>query len=181
MEGKATRFALLLLCGALLVIGIHRFTNGDETVASGVTVYVFLSEDCPISQSATLALNALHRECAAGKIKFVGVFANASSTEETITRFKQKYEMQFTSTFDNDNRLMRSLGAKVTPEAFIVDNSSQRILYKGRIDDSFAALGQRRQVVTSHELQEALAALTNGHAIAVKETKAVGCFITARE
>ncbi len=184
MEKKTLRFALLLLCGLFVVIGIHRATHGDaatEIAEPGVTVYIFLAEDCPISQSATLVLKQLHHEYARGKIKFAGVFANAASNEASVAQFQKKYELPFPVQLDGESRLMKSLGARVTPETFVVDHSSQRVLYKGRIDNSFAHLGQRRQVITAHELQDALAAISKGHAIAVKETQAIGCFITPRK
>ncbi len=182
MQQKAVRFALFAFAGALAMIGLRRFASRDEAAApakSGVAVYVFLAEDCVISQSATLALKSLHREFQ-GAIDFVGVFANASSTVETVAQFRKKYEMPFGLKLDDDNQLLRALGARVTPEVFAVEQASQKILYKGRIDDSFARVGQRRSVVTSHELQDALAAIVKGDTIAVKETQAIGCFITRR-
>jgi peroxiredoxin len=181
MKQRAIHFALPLLGSTLLALGLHRITNGEDAPETGVTIYIFLAEDCPISQSATLTLKTLYREYDTNKIEFIGVFANSASTEASMAQFQQKYEIPFTLKFDADNRIMKSLGARVTPEVFVVGQPSRRILYKGRIDDSFARVGQRRQIVTAHELREALSAITDGRPIAVKETRAIGCYITPRQ
>ena len=183
MEKKALHLGLILFSGALLFLAMQRAANEKSAAgagASGVTVYIFLAEECPVSQSATLALKELYHKYAGGRIAFAGVFANASSTAESVAQFRQKYEMPFPLQWDDENRLLHLLGARVTPEAFVLDHSTWRVLYRGRIDDSFAGLGQRRQVITAHELQDALDALTTGRPIAVKETQALGCFITPR-
>ena len=78
MKHRTITLALTLLAGALIAFGIHRVTRGKSAPDPGVTVYVFLAEDCPISQSATLALKSLYHEFHSPKTEFVGVFANAA-------------------------------------------------------------------------------------------------------
>jgi hypothetical protein len=56
----------------------------------------------------------------------------------------------------------------------VVDDSG-RIRYRGRIDDQFFDLGRRRQVVRSHDLQDAIAAVLAGEAVQEPETEAIGC------
>src|SRR5262245_42175852 len=92
MKPKAIRLALLTLCSAMIAFCMYRVLNGDKAPATGVTVYAFLTEDCPISQSATLALKSLYREYNGNGIDFVGVFANSASTEAGMAQFQQKYE-----------------------------------------------------------------------------------------
>jgi peroxiredoxin len=181
MKKRAILFALALLATTLIALGIHRVLNGESALESSVTVYVFLAEDCPISQSATLELKSLFREYNSNRVEFTGVFANSASTEAGMAQFRQKYEIPFSLKFDAANRIMKSLGARVTPEVFVVQQASRRVLYKGRIDNSFARVGQRRQIVTAYELREALSAITGGRPVPVKETQAIGCFITPRQ
>ncbi len=66
------------------------------------------------------------------------------------------------------------MGAKTTPEAFLVDPSGQ-ILYRGRIDDRFPDFGKKRAKPTKEELRDALADYVSGSEIRTKQTQAVGC------
>ena len=49
------------------------------------------------------------------------------------------------------------------------------ILYRGRIDNLFPALGSRRQQASRHELRDALDAVLDGKPVAVSRSEAVGC------
>jgi hypothetical protein len=51
------------------------------------------------------------------------------------------------------------------------------LLYRGRIDDGYAALGKKRAVVTEHDLRDALDAIAAGKPVKKAKTKAIGCLI----
>jgi thiol-disulfide isomerase/thioredoxin len=138
-------------------------------------------EDCKICQSYTPTLKALHQNYAKEGFEFIGVFPNASSSRESVLSFQKNYALPFPVKLDLGNKLSRALGARLTPEVFVVDNASEKILYQGRIDNAFFKLGQRRSVITTHELRDALEAIKSGKPIAVVKTEAVGCFITPRK
>lgn len=72
---------------------------------------------------------------------------------------------------------MEALGASVTPEVVVFNESKEKILYKGRIDDSYARVGKRKRVTSTSELKEVLEAIKNDQPIQVSNTTAVGCFI----
>ncbi|GAA4354435.1 hypothetical protein GCM10023185_16280 [Hymenobacter saemangeumensis] len=141
------------------------------------TVYVFLAETCPISQAATLPLRELHSRYAGQGVRFVGVFPDKEASPASLRSFAQTYQLPFVLQADPGQRLTRRLRARVTPEAVVVAADGRRVLYQGRLDDSFARLGQRRTVVQHHELADALAAVMAGNPVAVPRTDAVGCFI----
>jgi len=67
-------------------------------------------------------------------------------------------------------------GVTITPEAAIV-NSAGKVVYRGRIDNSYAALGQARRAPTSHDLRDALDATLAGKPAPNPKTKALGCYI----
>ena len=67
--------------------------------------------------------------------------------------------------------------AKVTPEVVVYDEDNEKVIYKGRIDNQFVRVGRRRQVLTSQELKDVLAALQNEESIEISSTDAIGCFI----
>ncbi len=69
-----------------------------------------------------------------------------------------------------------AMGATTAPEAFIVGSDS-KVLYRGRIDDRFVALGKPRHEVRERDLRRALEAVIEGRKVEVAETKPVGCLI----
>jgi hypothetical protein len=70
--------------------------------------------------------------------------------------------------------LVKATGATVTPEAAVI-NGEGKVAYLGRIDDSYAALGQPRRPVKSADLREAL---IRGQRPPKAATKALGCYIS---
>ena len=140
------------------------------------TVYVFLAPTCPISQAVTLELRTLHQQYAAKGIAFVGVFPDSTLTLAALTTFGRDYQLRFPLQPDPSHRLTRRLGATITPEAALTD-AAGLLRYRGRLNDQYVRLGQRRQVVQHHELADALAALTANRPIPVARAAAVGCLI----
>ena len=49
------------------------------------------------------------------------------------------------------------------------------VLYRGRIDDLYIALGKRRDHVTAHDLRDALDEIVGGRPVGNPRTQAVGC------
>jgi hypothetical protein len=145
--------------------------------APRATVYIFLADTCPISQAATLPLRELHGRYAPQGIRFVGVFPGAEVTAAEVAAFAQTYQVPFALQLDPGQQLTRRLKARITPEAVVLAADGRRVLYQGRLDDSYAALGRRRTVVQHHELADALAAISTGRRVAQPHTEAVGCFI----
>ncbi len=169
------------LASIILGAGAENANSQIRIGRADFAVYIFLSEDCPISQSYTLVLKELHQNYAKAGFDFIGIFPNASSTQESMLSFQRNFALPFPVKLDNANKISRSLGARLTPEVFVVDKASNKVLYQGRIDNAFFKLGQRRSVITTHELQEALEALKRKQPIAIAKTEAVGCFITPRK
>ena len=171
----------LLFVFTLLLVGRGQVGQAGPPPAPGkqlpFTVYVFLAETCPISQQATLPLRELHAKYAARGVHFVGVFPGSTATAASLAEFKRKYAVPFDLQLDPGQQLTRRLKARITPEAIVVATAGQRISYQGRLDDRYAALGERRSLSQHHELAEALADLAAGRPVAVARTEAVGCFI----
>ncbi|MEC7776571.1 MAG: hypothetical protein VYC32_10785, partial [Planctomycetota bacterium] len=61
------------------------------------------------------------------------------------------------------------------PEAFVIGKPG--ILYRGRIDDLYADLGQKRRQARNRDLRDALDAVLSGKAVKNPTTRAVGCYI----
>lgn len=142
-----------------------------------ITVYIFLHEACIISQYYTLPLRELHKEYADEQIQFIGLFPNFSSKPNKIEAFKTSYKLPFDLKTDYYHTKKDALGAMVTPEVVVYNESQAQILYKGRIDDAYARVGQRKRFTSTSELKDVLEAISNNQPILVSNTEAVGCFI----
>ncbi|HFA48191.1 MAG TPA: redoxin domain-containing protein [Bacteroidetes bacterium] len=163
----------------LAFLSLPNLATAEEKPADdSVTVYIFLGEECIVSQYFTKQLNELHREFGGGKTAFLGLFPNPSSSNKKIEAFRQKYSLAFPLKLDVLQRHMDKFGVKVTPEVVVFNHSSQQVLYQGRIDNTFFRVGKRRQVTTSSELRDVLLAIRQEAFVPVPPTKAVGCFIS---
>ena len=152
--------------------------NPIDSSKDGITVYVFLHESCLISQYYTLPLRKLHQEYCNKNIQFVGLFPNLSSKTDKIRSFKKKYKIPFELKTDFYHTKTDKFGATITPEVVVYNETKQQIIYKGRIDDSYARVGKRKRVTATSDLKNVLEAIVNDKSILVFETKAVGCFIS---
>lgn len=157
-----------------LLLGLSGFTqNGSNKKA---TVYIFLSETCPICQSYTVSLRELNKKYYSKGVEFVGIFPNYDADMDSINLFKKKYRVPFELRIDKKGELAKHFSASITPEVF-VENIKGQLLYSGRIDDSFYEVGKRRQVISSFDLDKALSSIVKGEKIETPKTQAVGCII----
>jgi len=144
----------------------------------GLTVYIFLSETCPICKSITPEVNKLQQEFGGLDVSFLGIFPNKKfSTLESRTAFAQKFGLKFPLQADSGQTLTQTFKATITPEVIVVDNQTNKILYRGMIDNSFAAIGKRRTVVTKFFLRSALKDWMLGKKPLLSNTEPVGCLI----
>lgn len=143
-----------------------------------VEVYVFMGEECIISQYYTLTLKQLWIDYAGESIHFKGLFPNPSSSPEKIKAFQDKYQLPFSLSLDLQQENMHRFGVKVTPEVVVFDKGKQEILYQGRIDNTYFRVGKRRTITTRTELEEVLHAVQANEKPIVQNAPAVGCLIT---
>ncbi len=74
------------------------------------------------------------------------------------------------------HKLADATGATITPQAVVV-NKSGNVLYRGRIDNFYAALGKPRRMATEHDLRQALDEALAGKPVTHPQTQALGCYI----
>jgi peroxiredoxin len=144
---------------------------------ASVTVYLFLSENCPICQSYTVTLKTLYGKYKSNAVTFVGVFSNYWSTLKSVHAFGEKYSIPFQLITDPGGLLAKRMGATISPEVF-VENNSGELIYSGRIDNAFYELGKRKNTIISTELADVLEQLSTNKTVTVKKTEAVGCVLS---
>lgn len=142
------------------------------------TVYVFMGEECIISQQYTLLLKKLHQTYSSDQISFQGYFPNPSSNEDKLSKFQTTYQIPFDLELDHLQQQMDRFGVKVTPEVVVFHHDKEEVVYQGRIDNTFFRVGKRRTITTTAELEDVLKAIQSNKAVEVTNTQAIGCFIT---
>jgi hypothetical protein len=140
-------------------------------------VYFFLLEDCKITQAYTDKMRVLYSTFVQDSIQFTGYFPNPISTDSTVQAFAEKHRLPFNCTRRDAYAQAKRFGVSITPEVVVYNIHRDSVYYQGRIDNLFERLGQRRQVVSSHELEAALYCIQNNKMILIPRTKAVGCFL----
>lgn len=136
-------------------------------------VLLFLAPLCPICQNMSFDLRQIEADFGEAPIEFIGIFPNASTTEDQIQVFKETYGLEMVMALDTAN-WAEALGARWTPEAFVLD-ASDAVVYRGRINDRYFAPGKRRPKTRKRDLDAALRSCLEGVAVKVPVTDAVGC------
>ncbi len=162
---------ILIFC-ALVLSSVTNPTLAKDSV----TVHIFLLDDCVICQDYSPKLNQLYEQYG-DEISFIGYFPNFSSKTEKIEFFKKKYNIQFPLKTDYYKTQAARFQASITPEVIIYNHDTQKVLYRGRIDNRFFKLGKRRHVITSNELEIALSLISEGKEVKIPRTEPIGCYI----
>jgi len=139
--------------------------------AHKATVFLFVSAQCPISNVYTPRFNALAADYGKRDVQVFAVYANRQEGLADVTKHVKDRNLTFPAVRDARGALADALGAKVTPEAVIL-NSQGTLCYRGRFDDNSVPTR-----VTSHDLTDALDAVLNDKPVANPITLAIGCAI----
>ncbi len=155
----------------------NSFTSTNiPSSGNGLSLFMFLSPECPLSKNYTRTLNKLF-ERYHGDVAFTGCIPGKGFTRSEISSFISTYKIAFPVVVDESKHLTQYLAARVTPEVILVDRHGV-LVYKGAIDDWISGgLGQQRITVSKNYLEDAIEAAVNGRAVPVRRTTAHGCLI----
>ena len=167
-----------LACAASPVIediqGIARNPMRPEGKAS---ILFFITPDCPISNSYAPEIQRICSEYAPKGVSCDLVYVDPSLSKADVQKHAQDFGYTgVPAILDGAQTLVKATGATITPEAAVVGPSG-KVLYRGRIDNVWAALGKRRQEATEHDLRKALDDIVSGKPVGVAKTQAIGCYI----
>jgi len=141
------------------------------SLTNQVTVVVFVSALCPISNEHVDRMIGLYGEFSPRGVGFVFVNSNVNETDAEVREHAVAAGFPFPVYRDVHNRLADRLKASVTPEAFLLDRSGS-VRYQGAMDDA----RNPARVKISH-LKEGIEALLSGRPVARPTAKATGCTI----
>ncbi|MEO6232420.1 MAG: redoxin family protein [Ferruginibacter sp.] len=140
-----------------------------------LSLFVFLSPECPLCQNYTKILNALSTQFNK-KLRIIGIVPGTSYSATDITDFAEKYHTLFSIGIDQQQLLTKYLAATVTPQVVLID-SVGNLVYKGAIDDWVVGLGKKKESVTRHYTADAITQYLQSMPVKIKTTKAYGCKI----
>jgi peroxiredoxin len=141
-----------------------------------VLVLIVSCNHCPYVQAYEDRMIAIQRDYKHRGVCLVAVNSNDDKDypedgyESMIKRASEK-GFNFPYVRDGDQSLARRLSAVCTPEIFVFDGD-RRLVYHGRIDDN-----RDPSKVTTHDLRNALDAITAGKEPLVAETRPFGCSV----
>ncbi len=140
------------------------------------TVLIFISDDCPISNRYAPEFRRLEDAYGKRGVNFWLVHADKTETVAAIREHAREYDLTMPELRDPEQRQLKLARAEVTPSAAVFV-SGRKLVYRGRIDDRVEDLGRERARAVQHDLADALDAVLAGRAVAVPQTRAIGCSI----
>ena len=140
-----------------------------------LVAFVFITNDCPISNAYAPEMNRLVAEYGKEGVAFSLVHVDRTLSNEAAAKHAKEFGFQCRVLMDPKHVLVKRLEATITPEAAVVD-AKGTLLYRGRIDDRYADLGKLRPPRT-RDLRDALEAALAGKPVPAPRTAAIGCLI----
>jgi peroxiredoxin len=131
---------------------------------------------CPYVLAWEGRMIGVQRDYAARGVRLVAVNSNDASRHpddsyEHMVEHAQEKGFNFDYLHDPEQRLVRALGAKRTPEVFLFDRD-RRLVYHGAIDDN-----RDEADVSRRYLRDALDAALDGATPSSADTAPVGCTV----
>ncbi|MFI5370223.1 MAG: thioredoxin family protein [Candidatus Eisenbacteria bacterium] len=144
------------------------------------TLVIFTCNHCPWVKRWQGRIAAIGNAAAAQGVGVIAINSNdpeqfpEDAYEGMVSRAKE-LGLRYPYVMDATSEVGRAFGATHTPEAFLFD-AEGRLVYHGGVDDN----AQDEKAVTRTWLHDAVAAVAEGKAVPMAETKALGCSIKLR-
>jgi peroxiredoxin len=135
-----------------------------------VTVVMFFSTRCPISNAFNFRRNTLYKDFKK-RVNFIVVDSNSNESLEEVRAYAKEVGFDFPVYMDLNNQASDRFGVLATTDTFVMD-SSDIVQYHGYIED---ALNPER--TTKQGLRLAIEAVIEGKRVGMADSKARGCAI----
>ena len=156
------------------------FTLTDDTGAvhtlsdyrGQIVVLDFCSHKCPFSVGADARLNELSEAYAERGVVFLGVDSHHDTSVTELQAYRAEGGKRYPILKDEGHAYADRIGARVTPEIFIVDPDGT-LVYNGAADNSFRPDSQGSVSYVEQALEQLLA----GESVRPSKTAGWGCTI----
>lgn len=155
---------------SLTVLDMQGQQHSYQASSGGVTVIIFFSTRCPMSNAFNYRRNQLYHDYS-NRVRFLVVDSNANESLDEIRTYGKDAQFDFPVYRDLDNKAADLLGARNTTESFVLD-ASGAVRYRGYIEDS-----PNPTRTTNQGLRLAIEAVLSGRPVATPETRGRGCAI----
>lgn len=138
-----------------------------------VTVVVFVSTICPVSNAYVDRLKALISQTKGRPVQWL--FANANDNESASDTARYAADIKLPVLVDRYGQMADRFGAVMTPESVVLNREGE-VVYKGAIDDA-----QNPARVKIQALRDAIEAVLNGRPVPNRNLRAFGCAIHRKD
>jgi len=140
-------------------------------------VALFICNHCPYVQAIEDRYINLSQEMTARGVQFIGICSNDAKDypEDSFERLKERWELKkygFPYLHDESQSVAKSFGAVCTPDIFLY-NKERKLIYRGRLDDSW----KDATAVKKQDLKNALLAALEGANSIDEQVPSMGCSI----
>jgi len=143
-----------------------------EQYKDKIVVIEFGNIGCPYSRGTDPDLIALAQGYAPKGVVVLGIDSNTTNTPADIKKYATEKGKTYPVLKDQDNKYADAVGAKTTPEVYVIDKNG-KLAYHGAFDDR----AQPDKKGKTPYVENALKALLDGKAVDPKEVKSWGCSI----
>ena len=150
---------------------------GDDSGPGGLG-FVFISDGCQNSLVYAAELSALADRASEQGVDLYAVISSPRLSWSQARDLRDAHAMTLPTLFDPSGELATRLAVELTPQAVLL-SADDRIVYRGRVDDRFVGLGERRTVIRNHDLADAISRVAQGD-LTPRATQAIGCWIEDR-
>lgn len=140
---------------------------------SNAVVLLFLSFDCPVSNSFRPTMIKLHEQYSKKGVAFVGICTSETEPAQ-LAKLIKEHHIPFPVYLDGKFAAANAVAAEFTPEAFLLD-AKFILQYRGRIDNSYAKRLVKTTELRTDDLKDALDEVLAGKRVSRPATLAVGC------
>lgn len=170
-------FAILFAaigCAGTGAVDLAGNASDPFTAPAAARVFIFVRTDCPLTNRYAPELRRISDEFATQSVQFWLVYPDPSETPENIKRHMVDYSLPGHPLLDPHHDLVKRAHAVTAPEVAVF-NSTNQLVYHGRIDDLWVTPGRARPMPTTHDLEDAIYTVLEGKSPRVAETRAIGC------
>jgi peroxiredoxin len=144
------------------------------------TVFFFLSCECPMSNAYVKPIGELAAKYRDKGVAVIGINANREESVEQIAKHAKEFAIAVPMLKDDDLVAAKALGAKVNPEAVVLDEKFV-VRYRGRIDDGYTERMRPAPKTTRFDVSAALDEMLAGKPVTVSYAQPFGCPLPLEE
>ena len=149
----------------------------DTFVDSKVLVIIFMCNHCPYVKAVIQRLIDLQEDTLSQGVRLVGINCNDAQkypddSFESMQKVAIEWGINFSYLFDESQTVAKKYNAVCTPDIYVY-GKEKKLLYRGRIDDSWENVEQ----VTQRDLKQAIDCILAGQEVPATQVPSMGCSI----